>query len=163
MPARARELWYRVIGKRAAARGAILPSRAGRFHGDPDREPTTYAADSLRTAWLEVSARFGAVPADPRGFSAWKLGVRGLKLADLTSAAERRRFGITVDQLLADPAPARCRELAADLRRPGAEWKGILYPSVRNRPGGVCLVVFLDRAPGLKVEPADDEWKEFIA
>ena len=163
MPARARHLWYRVISRRAAAAGAVLRSRAaGRFHADAAAEPTTYAADTLAGAWLEVGARFGGVPVNPAAFCAWRLSTARLKLVDLTRAGERRRLAITEEQLMTDPAPPRCRALAADLRRPDRGCHGIVYPSVRNGPAGLCVALFLERAGSVPVEPLEAEWEEFV-
>lgn len=159
-----RRSWYRVVGSRRRAKREVLRSGGGRFHDDRDREPTTYLGDSLETAWLEVKAHAGEARANIRAFRAWRVvlpAALAQKLVDLRDQDQHRRHGITQAELEADPAPESGKALASRLR--GAGKAGIIYRSVRNRPGGVCAAVFLEGIEAdLSVEPADDEWARLI-
>ena len=100
--------WYRVVSSRHRIKREVLRSGGGRFHDDPEREPTTYLADSLETAWLEVKAHAGEARANIRAFRAWRIVLReGLarKLVDLRSPDQQQRHRITRAELEADPAP----------------------------------------------------------
>ena len=158
-------VWYRIVAKNRTTRDEVLKSNGGRFHDNPEMEPTSYLADSLATAWREVTARFGEVPADPRAFHAWRVTVPEAKLADLRESEELVHHQVTAAQILADPAPPQCRALARRLRQQETGYRGLIYQSVRNRPGGVCVALFLERANELIVLEAveDEEWRRFIA
>lgn len=157
-------LWYRIVGRQHGGATEILESKWGRFHEDPKAEPTSYMADSLLTAWREITARIGVVPIDPDAFRAWRVTLpEGAMLVDLRDPEERDHHQITEAELLADPPPPRCKDVARRLRQPETGYQGILYPSVRNRPQGVCAAVFLDRVEGVSVEPVEDqEWERFV-
>ena len=118
-------------------------------------EPTTYIADSPETAWLEVGARFGQVRAEPDAFRLYKVLLPETRLADLTHSKHRA-------DLMKDPAPPICLEIARSLRRkePGKDsgYDGLIYPSLRNRPQGICAAVFLERVKKITLLPAEDEW-----
>ena len=158
-------VWYRIVAKNRTTREEILKSNWGRFHDNPEIEPTSYLADSLSTAWREVTARFGEVPADPKAFRAWRVTVSGVNLADLTDPEEQSRQQVTSAQILADPPPLRLKVVARKLRQQEADYHGLIYQSVRNRPGGVCVALFLERVSELIVLEAveDEEWGRFIA
>jgi len=158
-------VWYRIVAKHRTARDEVLKSNWGRFHDDPEIEPTCYLADSLTTAWREVTARFGEVPADPKAFRAWRVTVSGANLADLIDPQEQSRHQVTGAQLLADPPPLGLKVVARKLRQQEARCHGLIYQSVRNRPGGVCVALFLERVSELIVLESveDEEWGRFIA
>jgi RES domain-containing protein len=157
-------VWYRIVGKNRTTREEILKSNWGRFHDDPEIEPTCYLADSLMTAWHEVTARFGEVPADPKAFRAWRVTMSGANLADLTDPEEQSRHQVTGVQLLADPPPLRLKVVARKLRQQEAGYHGLIYQSVRNRPGGVCVALFLERASELIALELleNEEWEQFV-
>lgn len=74
---------------------------------------------------------------------------------------QQQRYRIAQAELEADPAPESGKALARRLRKDGKG--GIIYRSVRNRPDGVCVAVFLEGAEAeLSVESANDEWERFI-
>lgn len=155
--------WYRVVAKNRSARQEVLESKWGRFHDDPETEPTMYLADSLLTAWREVAARLGEIPADPWAFRAWRVTVSGVNLADLTNPEEQSRHQVTGAQLLADPPPLRLKVVARKLRQQEAGYHGLIYESVRNRPDGVCMVLFLEHAGEvIEIEPIDEKWAQFV-
>src|SRR5262245_4466537 len=81
--------WYRVVIKTRTQRSEVLPSRAGRFHEHMDTESTTYAADTVETAWREIAAHLGNVPANPAAFRLYRLLARDLRLVDLGTSRER--------------------------------------------------------------------------
>lgn len=146
-------VWYRIVGRRRRTPEDALPSLQGRFHDQPAAEPTSYGAESLFTAWREVSAHFGAVPAKPNAFRGWKVTIdtTKCKLVDLRDRKELARFAITESELLADVASPKCREAARRIRAAGFD--GIIYQSVRN-PAGVCVALFLEHsAAAIRVEP----------
>lgn len=159
-----RRSWYRVVGSLRRTKRQVLRSKGGRFHDDPDMEPTTYLGDSLETAWLEVKAHAGEARANIRAFRAWRVvlpAALAQKLVDLRHQDQQQRHRIAQAELQADPAPESGKALASRLR--GGSKAGIIYRSVRNRPDGVCAVVFLEGVEAeLSVEPADDEWERFI-
>lgn len=155
--------WYRIVAKSRTTRQEVLKSSWGRFHDDPETEPTTYVADSLLTAWREVAARFGEVPADPMAFRAWRVKVPEMKLADLRDPEEQARHQVTQAELLADHPPPQCKALARRLRQKESRYKGLIDRSVRNRPDGVCVVLFLEHAAeAIELEPMDAEWARFV-
>lgn len=157
------EWWYRVVAKHLRTRQEVLKSKGGRFHDDPQTEPTSYLADSLTTAWREVTARFGDVPADPKAFRAWRVRVPEVGLADLRDSEEQARHHVTQAELLADPPPPQCKALARKLRQRESRYQGLIYRSVRNRPDGVCMVLFLEHVGELiELEPVDAEWAQFV-
>lgn len=114
-------------------------------------EPTTYIADSPETAWLEVGARFGQVRADPDAFRLYRVLLPETRLADLTHSKHRA-------ELMRDPAPPICLEIARGLRRKDSGYDGLKYPSLRNRPQGICAAIFLERVRKITLEPAEEEW-----
>jgi hypothetical protein len=68
---------------------------------------------------------------------------------------------MTEAQLQADPAPESGKILARRARNGGRT--GIIYGSVRNRPSGVCVAIFLESAEAeLSIESAGEEWARFI-
>jgi RES domain len=153
--------WYRVVIKTRTQRSEVLPSRAGRFHENMETEPTTYAADTVETVWREIAAHLGAIPANPAAFRLYRLAARNLRLVDLGTASERKRYRITEEELRSDPPSPRCQAVAKTIRDAG--YDGVLYPSVRNPPDGRCVVLFLEHVDArLVLEPADQEWEHFI-
>ena len=158
-------VWYRIVGKNRTTREEILKSNWGRFHDDPEMEPTSYLADSLKTAWREVTARFGEIPADPRAFHVWRVTVPRVRLADLREPEELVHHQVTTAQILVDPPPPQCKALARRLRQQETGYHGLVYQSVRTRPGGICVALFLERVSELIVLEAveDEEWGRFIA
>lgn len=153
--------WYRLVAKNRETRKEVLTSRFGRFHEAMDTEPTTYVADTIETAWREVAAHLGAVPANPAAFRLYRVTVRKLRLADLSDPEEQARYQTTAEELALDPPPPRCLEIARTLRLAGHH--GVLYPSVRNPPAGRCAAFFLEHVEEfIAIEPADEEWAQFI-
>ncbi len=156
--------WYRVVGARRRTKREVLSSGGGRFHGDREREPTTYVADSLETAWLEVKAHAGAARLDMRAFRAWRVILPeevSRQLVDLRAREQQEQYHITEAELQADLAPESGKALARRLRNESRT--GIIYRSVRNRPNGVCVAVFLEAVEvELSVESAAGEWEQFI-
>jgi RES domain-containing protein len=153
--------WYRLVLRSRTTHEEVLPSRAGRFHEDVPTEPTTYVADTIATAWREVAAHLGVVPANPAAFRLYRVTVRNVRLVDLSDPRERQRLQITAEELRADPPPARCQEIARALRQEG--YHGLVYPSVRNPPAGRCAAVFLEHAHDrITIAPADTAWRQFI-
>lgn len=150
------------LGRRT--KDEVLRSGAGRFHADPGKEPTSYVADSLETAWLEVKAHAGEARLNVRAFHAWRVVFRQRAdqgLVDLRIYEEQERYGITQAELEADPAPESLKELARRLRMEGKA--GVVYGSVRNRPDGVCVALFLEHVEDeLAVQLAKEEWEGFI-
>src|SRR5687768_1133317 len=131
--------WYRVVLKTRIQRTEVLLSHAGRFYEQMDTEPTTYAADTVETAWREIAAHLGSIPANPAAFRLYRLSARNLQLVDLGNPRERKRYRITAEELLSDPPSPRCQAVAKELREAG--YHGILYPSVRNPPEGQCVAL----------------------
>lgn len=162
--ARRQTSWYRVVGSGRRTKREVLRSGRGRFHDDPDREPTTYLAESLVTAWREVTAHAGEARVNAKAFRAWRITLpHGMarRLVDLRVPNQQREHHITQAELEADPAPESGKALGRRLRQEGKS--GIIYRSVRNRPSGVCVAVFLEDVEAeLGVEPVDDEWERFI-
>ena len=153
------------MGRQAVDRKQVLRSRRGRFHDDPEAEPTTYLAATIQTAWLEVSARFGQVRPDPAAFRLFRVKLPAGGLADLADAKVRSRLGLSQADLAADPAPAACSRAARKLRAEGPGRGGpigLTYPSLRDRPKGLCAAIFLERVKKVGVEPAETEWREFM-
>lgn len=154
--------WYRVVIKTRTLPADVLPSRAGRFHEDMETEPTTYAADTVDTAWREVAAHFGNIPGNPAAFRLYRFSGRNLRLVDLGNLRVQKRYRITVEQLCSDPPSPRCLAVARAIRE--ARYDGVLYPSVRNAPEGQCVSLFLEQVETLlRLDPADGEWEEHIA
>jgi RES domain-containing protein len=123
----------------------------------------TYVADSLRTAWREVTAHLG-VPANPHAFRAWRVTIPNARLVDLREGEAQTRFQIADQDLVAVPAPPVCTAAASQVRRAREGYHGLLYRSVRNPPDGVCAAVFLERTDAMiELEPVGDgEWEQFI-
>ena len=71
---------------------------------------------------------------------------------------------MTEAEVLGDPAPAKCKEVARSIRRSKEVFHGILYRSVRHPPKGVCLALFLENRPVIvEFKPvAAKEWKQFV-
>lgn len=154
--------WFRIVSKRRTGR-ELLRSQSGRFHDDPETDPTSYVADGLLTAWLEVTAHLGLVPANPEAFRAWRVELSPDGLLDFRSAKQRGRWKISEEELLLVPAPLRLREVARAIRTE-RKYQGLVYASVRNRPRGICAVLFLEnfaKGPTCELVPSDD-WKDFI-
>lgn len=160
----ASKVWYRIVGRQRTGRDDVLKSTGGRFHDNPEAEPTSYLADSLTTAWREVTAGLGRVPPAPEAFRAYRVRLAGARLADLRAPLEQARHLVTEAELAEDPAPPKLRELSRKLRQRGSRLHGLIYRSVRNPPDGVCLALFLERADELiALEPVEaDEWKAFL-
>jgi RES domain-containing protein len=159
-------VWYRIVGAHRRSKGDVLRSWGGRFHDDPQGEPTTYLADSLETAWREVSAHAGEARLDMGAFRAWRVIVPApvlRNMVDLRRRQQLERYRITRSELQADPAPEGGKRLARRLRAEGRA--GIVYWSVRNQPHGVCAAVFLGKGveAELHLERGDEEWDRFRA
>lgn len=153
--------WYRVVIKARTRRADVLPSRAGRFHEYIETEPTTYAADTVETAWHEVAAHLGNIPANPAAFRLYRLSVGNLRLVDLCKPRAQKRYRITAEELRSAPPSPRCLEVAREVREAG--YDGVVYPSVKNPPDGRCVASFLEHVDArLLLEPVDSEWEEFI-
>lgn len=122
-------------------RDAPLPSRSptGRFHSRQGGGSVTYLAASPDTAWKEVTERWGA---DRAAYWMVEVSVRLTKVADLTDAATRTRYGVD-ERVLTEADHERCQQLGQRLRADGFE--GVLTLSRADRPGGRQVVVFLDR------------------
>ena len=119
-----------------------LSSRAekGRFH-DVGSGRTTYLAERPDTAWREVGARWQGDP-DPAPYRMLVVRAKVRKVADLTDASVRRKYGVEASVLVgADWKP--CQRLARRLREEGFE--AIRTFSRADQPGGRQWVVFLDR------------------
>lgn len=155
--------WYRIAKRECRSRDDVLRSRGGRFQGETDEEPITYVADSLRTAWREVTAHLG-VPANPRAFRAWRVTVTGARFVDLREGDQQTRFQVTAQDLAAVPAPPTCAAPAGRVRRDRESYHGLIYPSVRNSPAGVCAVLFPERTEDpIELEPVGEyEWERFM-
>jgi hypothetical protein len=110
---------------------------------------------------MEVTARFGSVPANAAAFNAWRMLVDEEKIIDLRNRREQARWGITEVELLSDPASPKCREVARVLRGADTAMHGLVYPSVRNRPNGVCVALFLEHVRPSAVEHVLKEWENF--
>lgn len=155
--------WYRLVSKSRRTKRTVLRSTEGRFHEHAENEPTSYGADSLETAWLEVTARFGQASGNPHAFRAWRLTVADPNLVDLRDPEKQRCHHITAELLFADPSPHLCKEAARRLRREGGGSDGLIYPSVRNQPDGVCVALFLEHVyERITIEAADTEWEQFV-
>jgi hypothetical protein len=80
---------------------------------------------------------------------------------ELLAERQRAESEITLDELTADPPTEEGLAFARAMRAKGAA--GFAYPSVRNKPNGICAVLFLEHAePVMEIEPADDEWLAFV-
>lgn len=156
--------WYRVVSSGRRTKRQVLRSRGDRFHDHPEREPTSYVAESIETAWLEVRAHAGEARLNMRTFHAWRVTlpdrvVRGL--VDLRARDQQARYRITRAELEADPAPGSGKALARRLRGEGRT--GVIYHSVRNRPAGICAAIFLEETEGeLRLTSAREEWERFV-
>jgi len=149
---------FRVVGKKI---GEVLPSRRGRFNDHQD-SPTSYAAGNPRTAVMEVSYHLG-LPINPAGFVLWAVRLDRLTLVDLTSAAECAEWGTSLAELGEDPPSPGCLKVARRLRNAKTVVHGFVYPSVRDRPDGVCVVLFLEHARDLiAVEPAEEDLVDVV-
>jgi RES domain-containing protein len=140
----AKRAFFRVVA-RTRSGDAALVSVAGRFN-TKDSPSTCYVADEIRTAWAEVTAGLGAVPADPTKFKALRIEVDEDRLYDLDSEED-------ASALLTVPAPPAARTFADRLRRE-SEHSGISYRSVR-RSGGLCVALFLEKIDLVTVEELD--------
>ena len=158
-------VWYRIVGRKRATREDVLPARLGRFHEDPVTQPTSYLGESLLTVWKEAqAARAGSARLNPEAFMGWKVTIRDAVFVDFREAKERKTWVVSEAELLGDPAPPKCKELAQTLRRSKEQYHGILYKSVRHPPNGICLALFLDQTDiiGHFERVPDKEWKEFV-
>lgn len=157
-------VWYRIVGRTRATREDVLPARSGRFHEDAATEPTSYLGDSLLTVWKEAqAAQAGAARLNPEAFTGWRVSIRDARVVDFRHAKVRKKWGVSEVELLSDPAPPKCREVARTLRRSKEKIHGIVYRSVRHAPGGICLALFLEEAAVVRFERiSDEEWKEFV-
>jgi RES domain-containing protein len=147
---------YRLVRAEKSTWEEVMHSGSGRFHEEDD-PPTTYLADSPTTAFKEVAARAG-VRLDPSGFSLWKATGLSLRLLlDLSTSDGRRQVGVTYDELTSAPPSSEGLACARSLRSKGLP--GFIYSSVRNRPSGICVVLFLENvADRLEIHRADDKW-----
>jgi len=99
-----------------------------------------------------------------RAFRAWRIALTARvarRLVDLRAQDEQERYHIGQTELAVDPAPESGKALARRLRNEGKA--GVIYRSVRNRPNGVCVALFLEGIEAdLSVNPAREEWGRFI-
>lgn len=161
----ASSVWYRIAGKKRDTKEKALPSLKGRFHDDPGGEPTSYVGDSLLTVWKEtLSARAWLTHPNPEEYRGWRVTLKETKLIDFRKREVREAWKVAEEELTADPAPVRCKEVARAVRRSGKGYRGMLYRSVRNKPEGVCVVLFLEHL-GAEIEVApvpEKEWRAFL-
>jgi RES domain-containing protein len=71
-----------------------------------------------------------------------EIEVEADRVLDLREAAERRRLGVTLEDMRADDL-SKCQRVAARVREEGGQ--AILYPSAAGK--GTHVVVFPDRLP----------------
>lgn len=157
--------WFRIVGRRRLSREEMLPARTGRFHNDPVNRPTSYLGGSLTTVWLEAqAARAGVARPNPEAFAGWRVILKDANLVDLRDEGARHRWGIVAAELAADPPPLKCRDLADRLRGDPARFHGVVYPSVRHRPDGACLALFLERREAILAceRVSTGEWETFV-
>jgi hypothetical protein len=157
VPAVGKRYWYRIVeGKAPSESDSLLCSDRGRFHRDPRSEPTSYAGDSVQTAWLEHTQ--GGDNQDLTSFRLLALECPAT-LCDLRQSSQRKRHGITLQELRTDPPSERCREVASLLRARGTP--GIVYSSNCN-PEGTCVAIFLENTKDiLRWHEATEEWERF--
>lgn len=110
----------------------------GRFHDQETARSTTYLATTERTAWKEVTFRWGANRA---AYRVAEVLVKLEKLIDLTQASTQHRYGVN-EAILKGDDYGPCQQLAKRLRAEGVE--GILTFSRADQPDGRQVVVFLD-------------------
>lgn len=127
-----------------------LPSRAasGRFHDSSSAGPTSYLAEKWTTAWKEVTYRWKADHARYRKFTV-TLVLK--KVVDLTDETMRKKYGISLEDLIAD-SHAACQRLSHRLRSEGVE---AVRTFSKADPKGFCWVVFLEclaKGSSLKIE-----------
>ncbi len=158
-------VWYRIVGRKRSTQEDVMPARSGRFHEDPTTLPTSYLGDSLKTVWMEAqAARAGAAKLNPEAFGGWRVVLRDAKFVDLRREPVRKAWGLSEAEVLGDPAPPKCREVATTMRTSSEGIQGILYKSVRHPPDGVCLALFLERGDvvlGFE-RVSEKEWKAFV-
>src|SRR5437899_1400460 len=106
-------VWYRIVGRKRATREDVLPARTGRFHEDAQMQPTSYLGESLLTVWKESqAARAGQARPNPDAFAGWRVTIRDDRFVDFREDKERKKWGLSEPELLGDPAPPRCKEVA---------------------------------------------------
>ncbi|HLC15471.1 MAG TPA: RES family NAD+ phosphorylase [Thermodesulfovibrionia bacterium] len=156
-------VFYRLVKHNRVTRDDILKSRYGRFNYEiknGTEEPMTYLADTIETAWQEISAHFGLIKPNPEVFKLYRITFKDLILEDLTNDEKLNKLGISEKELRADPVPPQCKDVAKKLRQEGFD--GAFYRSVRN-PKGRCLVLFIKNINDkMEIISSDDEWKDFI-
>lgn len=154
-------VWFRIVRRQVADSAEVLRSgNEGRFHQGVD-EPTSYAAQDLLTAWLEVTTRLG-VPADPKAFRAVEITLRDRGIVDARDLEMQAAENISAAELNSIPASERCRQLGRRLRRRGN--RALIYESVREK-GGVCVAIFLENLgeKDISWRGLDQKrWQEFL-
>jgi hypothetical protein len=117
------------------------------------------------TVWKEAqAARAGLARPNPDAFAGWRIVIEDVNLVDLRKPKDRKVWKISEAELLGDPAPPKCKEMARKMRRAKEDYLGLLYRSVRNPPHGACLALFLEKpALAMRFERVpEQEWKAFI-
>ncbi len=127
-----KKVFYRLVKKNRTKRIDVLTSRYGRFNyknETGEEEPMTYLADTIETAWSEISAHFGLIPSNPKAFRLYQAALKDINIVDLTNPDELDKLGISEAELRGDPALPQCQEVAKKLRQAG--YDGAIYRGCR--------------------------------
>ncbi len=138
MPIRAGKKFYRAVYIEYEADPLPSRSASGRFHDERTGQQTTYLADTVETAWKEVTHRWKA---DPHVYRMVEVAVKAKMVLDFTREQTRRKYGVSKEMLIGEDYWATQR-LANRLR--AQKVQAFWTYSRAHQPGGRMLVVFLD-------------------
>ena len=120
----------------------------------PASFPVLYLADSPATCEAEfrrLAALQGRQPRDFLPRALHQIECDGLPLLDLRSSTARAAVGLTDADLHSDDR-SRCQTVGEAAEFLG--FAGVLAPSAADRPDGLVIAVFVDRAPSGSLEVA---------
>ena len=129
--------FYRVVRSEAVELRLYSVAPTGRFHDTSSPGPTSYACQTLESAWAEVRKYLSE--ADPGAFTVLVLECQVSRTVDLTDAEVRLEWGITKDELVSRDHSA-CQRLAQRLRK--KKIPVVRTYSAADPPDGRTIVVF---------------------
>lgn len=129
--------FYRIVRAEFVESCLYSVAPTGRFHDTSSAGPTSYACQTLESAWAEI--RKYLPEADPRAFTVLVLECQVSRIVDLTDSEVRLEWEITKDELLSLDHSA-CQRLAQRLRK--KKISVVRTYSAADPPDGRTIVVF---------------------
>ena len=129
--------FFRIVRTESVESRLYSVAPTGRFHDTSSAGPTSYACQTLESAWAEI--RKYLPEADAVAFTVLVLECQVSRMVDLTDGEVRLEWGITKDELVSRDYSA-CQRLAQRVRK--KKIPVVRTYSAADPPDGRTIVVF---------------------